>query len=176
MAGNLAYRTLSPHANLRDDFVHLIASCDLLIHGLLHSLVVAFLAAAVRSNRGLRTAIIRMLVFHRSTSALPVHGGPLRGGHSTPACPSKTTCPGSQRRRLLCEARGYCVAPQHHRTEAARACVVGVASGISRSLSGIRKGYGIAKPPRDPGKMYICPYNFWTLPGTGSGQASKGGR
>ena len=58
--------------------------------------------------------------------------------------------------------RGYCVAPQHHRTEAARACVVGVASGISRSLSRIRKGYGIAKPPRDPGKMYICPYNFWT--------------
>src|SRR3989442_729962 len=85
-------------------FVHLIASCDLLIHGLLHSLVVAFLAAAVRSNRGLRTAIIRMLVFHRSTSALPVHGGPLRGGHSTPACPSKTTCPRSQ--DDLCGGRG----------------------------------------------------------------------
>jgi negative regulator of sigma E activity len=37
----------------------------------------------------------------------------------------------------------------------------------------MRKGYGIAKPPRDPGKMYICPYKFWTLPGTSSGQASK---
>jgi len=38
-----------------------------------------------------RTAIIRMLVFHRSTSALPVHNGSLRGAHFTPACPSKTT-------------------------------------------------------------------------------------
>jgi len=37
-----------------------------------------------------------MLVFHRSTSALPVHGGPLRGAHSTPARPSKTTCLRSQ--------------------------------------------------------------------------------
>jgi hypothetical protein len=37
---------------------------------------VAFLAVAVRSNSGLRTAIIRMLVFHRSTSALPVHWWP----------------------------------------------------------------------------------------------------
>jgi hypothetical protein len=89
--------TLPPHANLRDDFVHLIASCDpLSVHGLLHSLVVAFLAVAVRSNRGLRAAIIGMLVFHRNTSALPVHGGPLRGAHSTPACPSKTTCLRSQ--------------------------------------------------------------------------------
>src|SRR3989442_3195093 len=70
-------------------FVHLIASCDLLIHGLLDSLVVAFLAAAVRSNRGLRTAIIRMLVFHRSTSALPVHGAPCEVGILHPLAPQK---------------------------------------------------------------------------------------
>src|SRR4029077_3903406 len=70
----------------------LIALSNLLgVHGLFRSLVVAFLAVAVRSNSGLRTAIIRMLVFHRSTSASPVHGGPLRGAHFTPASPSKTT-------------------------------------------------------------------------------------
>jgi hypothetical protein len=58
-------------------FFQLIALCDLLsIHGLLRSLIVAFLAVAIRSNCGLRTAVIQMLVFNRSTSALPVHGGP----------------------------------------------------------------------------------------------------
>jgi hypothetical protein len=46
------------------------------VHGLFRSLVVAFLAVAVRSNSGLRTAIIRMLVFHRTTSALPAHWWP----------------------------------------------------------------------------------------------------
>ena len=49
----------------------------------------AFLAAAVRSNRGLRTAIIRMLVFHRSTSALPVHGAPCEVGILHPLAPQK---------------------------------------------------------------------------------------
>src|SRR5207237_10640930 len=59
----------------------LVALCNRFgVHGLLRSLVVAFLAIAVRSNSGFRTAIIRMLVFHRSTSALPVHNGPLRRG------------------------------------------------------------------------------------------------
>jgi hypothetical protein len=33
------------------------------------------LAAVVHSNGGLRTAIVRMLVFHRSTSAMPALGG-----------------------------------------------------------------------------------------------------
>ena len=46
------------------------------VRGLFRGLVEAFFAVAVRGNSGLRTAIIRMLVFHRSTSALPVHGGP----------------------------------------------------------------------------------------------------
>src|SRR5207245_341870 len=68
----------------------LIASCDLLsVHGLLRSLVAASLSLAVRSDPRLRTAIIRMLVPHRSTSALPVHGGPLRGAHATPLAPQK---------------------------------------------------------------------------------------
>ena len=59
----------------------LIALSNLLgVHGLFRSLVVAFLAVAVRSNSRLRTAIIRMPVFHRITSALPVHGGPLARG------------------------------------------------------------------------------------------------
>lgn len=58
----------------------LVALCNRLgVRGLLGSLVVAFLAVAVRSNSGFRTAIIRMLVFHPSTSALPVHNRPLRG-------------------------------------------------------------------------------------------------
>ena len=58
----------------------LIALSNLLgVHGLFRSLVVAFLAVAVHSNSGLRTAIIRMLVFHRNTSALPVHGAPCEG-------------------------------------------------------------------------------------------------
>src|SRR2546428_2234695 len=70
----------------------LVALCNRLgVHGLLRSLVVAFLAVAVRSNSGFRTAIIRMLVFHCSTSALPVHNGPLRGAHFTPATPQKPT-------------------------------------------------------------------------------------
>src|SRR5437868_11064161 len=70
----------------------LVALCNRFgVHGLFRSLVVAFLAIAVRSNSGFRTAIIRMLVFHRGTSALPVHNGPLRGAHSTPAYLSKTT-------------------------------------------------------------------------------------
>src|SRR6266849_5039708 len=64
------------------DFLHgrlfkLVALSNLLgVHGLFRSFVVAFLAVAVRSNSGLRTAILRMLVFHRSTSALPVHWWP----------------------------------------------------------------------------------------------------
>jgi len=37
-------------------------------------------------------------------------------------------------KQLLCAGRGCCVTPQHHRTEAARSCFVGVASEISRSL------------------------------------------
>jgi hypothetical protein len=47
------------------------------VRGLFRSLVAAFLAVAVRGNRGLRTAITRMLVFRRSTSALPAHWSPL---------------------------------------------------------------------------------------------------
>src|SRR5207248_9641463 len=67
----------------------LVALCNRLgVHGLLRSLVVAFLAIAVHSNSGFRTAIIRMLVFHRSTSALPVHNGPLREAQSTTSYPS----------------------------------------------------------------------------------------
>ena len=70
----------------------LVALCNRFgVHGLLRSLVVAFLAVAVRCNSGFRTAIIRMLVFHRGPSALPVHNGPLREAQSTPAYPSKTT-------------------------------------------------------------------------------------
>src|SRR5437660_12323870 len=70
----------------------LVALCNRLgVHGLLRSLVVAFLAVAVRSNSGFRTAIIRMLVFHWSTSALPVHTGALRGADFTPGYPSTTT-------------------------------------------------------------------------------------
>src|ERR1700737_3347875 len=77
---------------LHRPLLKLVALSNLLgVHGLFRSLVVAFLAVAVRSNSGLRTAITRMLVFHRSTSALPVHWCPLRGAHSTPACSSKTT-------------------------------------------------------------------------------------
>ena len=77
---------------LHGPLLKLVALSNLLgVHGLFRSLVVAFLAVAVRSNSGLRTAIIRMLVFHRSTSALPVHWWPLRDAHFTPACSSKTT-------------------------------------------------------------------------------------
>ena len=77
---------------LHGPLLKLVALSNLLgVHGLFRSLVVAFLAVAVRSNSGLRTAIIRMLVFHRSTSALPVHWWPLRDAHFTPACSAKTT-------------------------------------------------------------------------------------
>src|ERR1700730_5926034 len=59
---------------LHGPLLKLVALSNLLgVHGLFRNVVVAFLAVAVRSNSGLRTAIIRMLVFHRSTSALPVH-------------------------------------------------------------------------------------------------------
>ena len=62
---------------LHGPLLKLVALSNLLgVHGLFRSFVVAFLAVAVRSNSGLRTAIIRMLVFHRSTSALPVHWWP----------------------------------------------------------------------------------------------------
>ncbi len=76
---------------LHGPLLKLVASNLLGVHGLFRSLVVAVLAVAVRSNSGLRTAIIRMLMFHHSTSALPVHWRPLRGAHFTPACSSKTT-------------------------------------------------------------------------------------
>src|SRR5438552_151122 len=63
-----------PTPLLPTGLLKLVALCNRLgVHGLLRSLIVAFLAIAVRSNSGFRTAIIRMLVFHRSTSALPVH-------------------------------------------------------------------------------------------------------
>jgi hypothetical protein len=46
------------------------------VHGLFCRLVVTFLAKPVRGDSGLRTAIFRMLVFHRGTSALPFHWWP----------------------------------------------------------------------------------------------------
>ena len=79
------FQTFGLEPSINFNFVQLIALCDLLsVDGLLRGLVVAFLAVAVPSNSGFRTAIIQMLVFHRSRSALPVHGGPLRGANSAP--------------------------------------------------------------------------------------------